>query len=154
MLQLIQDDLTTLYPACFRCTQLKTIFTIFNIHFHLLVTSFNPKTTMKKAGWDAEHTSCDRWAELTKKELHLLEHFSRHATQVDPPPLKKKRVKAPSTGASLAAAPATTMAVLRPQLTAALNGLIRKFFCIHSTPPKNTERLLFCFQRLTYPNRP
>lgn len=102
--------------------QLKTIFTVFNIHFHLLVTSFNPKTTMKNAAWDNEYTSCDRWAEFAKNDLHLLEQFGRHATQLESP--RKKKAKPPSKGVANPAS--TTMAVLRPQLTAALNGLVRE----------------------------
>lgn len=82
---------------------------------------------MKKASWDKEYTSCNRWAEHAQKEHHLLETFARHATQVDTPPVKKRRTQ-PCPTPSLGSAASTTMAVLRPQLTAALNGLIRKSF--------------------------
>lgn len=94
-----------------------------------MVTSFNPKTTMKKAAWDHEQTSCNRWAEHARKELHLLELFSRHATQVEPAPLKKKRAKVKQNSPEFDSPAPTTMAVLRPRLTAALNGLIRQFAC-------------------------
>lgn len=79
---------------------------------------------MKNASWDDEHTSCNRWAEHARKEYHLLENFARNATQVEPPPSKKKRTN--PKGSSLANPAQPTMAVLRPQLTAELNALIRK----------------------------
>lgn len=107
--------------------QLKTINTIFGIEFHLLVSSFNPDTTQKKALWADEYTSCDRWAEHGFNNLHLLEDFSRYAHAVQPAPHKITRRKKPQTNPTLDSGPKLApLAVLRPQLTAALNGLVRK----------------------------
>lgn len=82
---------------------------------------------MKKAAWDHEYTSCERWSRFAKGEYHLLESFARHATQVDPPPPNKKpTTKQPQAPTGADALTPNTMAVLRPRLTAALNGLVRE----------------------------
>ncbi|EGF98281.1 uncharacterized protein MELLADRAFT_113671 [Melampsora larici-populina 98AG31] len=90
----------------------------FNIEFHLLASSFHPKTTLSKALWMEEYTSCDRWAELGQSEYHLLENFAKEATQCPRDVFKKK----PLTTVKPLAVKEQTQ--LRQELTAYLNQLV------------------------------
>lgn len=102
--------------------QLHLIHGHFDIEFHLLVSSFHPKTKLAKALWMEEYTSCNRWAELVRTEHHLLENFAKEATQC-PRDVFKKPSRKPR------AIPIKTkeQARLRQQLTLQLNQLVGKF---------------------------
>ncbi|EGF98619.1 uncharacterized protein MELLADRAFT_113400 [Melampsora larici-populina 98AG31] len=62
--------------------QLHALHAQFQIEFHLLVSSFTPKTKLAKALWMEEYTSCDRWAQLVKSEHHLLENFAKRVHSI------------------------------------------------------------------------
>lgn len=111
--------------------QLETVSSIFKFDFHLLLTSFNPKTTKKKAAWADEFTSCDRWAEHAYHELHLLEDFSRYANAAHlaaAPTGKRRKISQAKKPQAPKEDPSLPLSVLRSQLTTALNRLVRKFF--------------------------
>ncbi|EGG09554.1 uncharacterized protein MELLADRAFT_104169 [Melampsora larici-populina 98AG31] len=84
--------------------------------FHLLVSAWHPNTTMTRALYQDEFTSCERWAVHARSEFHLLERFALESTQA-PPNTKKKNKKTDS-------ATATHQDCLRKELTTCLNGLV------------------------------
>ncbi|KAH9807276.1 hypothetical protein DFH28DRAFT_1039601 [Melampsora americana] len=98
--------------------QLHGLHAQFQIEFHLLVSSFTPKTKLAKALWMEEYTSCDRWAQLVKSEHHLLENFAKEATQCPRDVFKKK--KTPNARPPTA----TEQTRLRQELTSRLNQLV------------------------------
>lgn len=133
--------------------QLKTIYNTFNIHFHLLVSSFNPKTKDISALWEQEHTSCESWAEHARSEFHLLQVFSNAAHRA---PLST------TANTSKLSKPPTSQQLLRKQFHQLLNQLIRKLltymlltynitgFCVLILIKVD---LFFHCQTITYPVR-
>ncbi|KAH9823023.1 hypothetical protein DFH28DRAFT_880159, partial [Melampsora americana] len=60
--------------------QLLTLKNHFNLHFHLLLASWNPGSPTSRALFQDEHSSCQRWAWMQQKN-HLLECFAFEATK-------------------------------------------------------------------------
>lgn len=121
--------MTVLGNLCFHILKLETVFSIFHIHFHLLVATFNPKTTMKNALWMNEYTSCKAWGDHAKSELHLLEAFARHATSV-PASVKSSKIQSkPTSNLNDTGRSKPTQQEDRKLLNDLLNGLVRKHPC-------------------------
>ncbi|EGF98170.1 uncharacterized protein MELLADRAFT_113774 [Melampsora larici-populina 98AG31] len=97
--------------------QLHLINTQFDIEFHLLVSSFNPKTKLAKELWTEEHNSCNWWAELVQNEHHLLENFAKEPTKCPSNVFKKPKVRA-------APIKVKEQTCLRTELTLRLNQLV------------------------------
>ncbi|EGG02522.1 uncharacterized protein MELLADRAFT_66339 [Melampsora larici-populina 98AG31] len=80
------------------------------------IASWNPATTTAQALFQDEHTSCDRWARLQKKN-HLLERFTFESTKA-PHHLRKTHEPKPQS------ASAARQAEKRSELARNLNDLI------------------------------
>lgn len=74
---------------------------------------------MTRALYQDEFTSCERWAEQTRSELHLLERFALGSTQAPSTSIKLKTKRTEASG--------TAQDNLRKELIKRLNGLIGQF---------------------------
>lgn len=115
-------------------TKLETVFSIFHIHFHLLVALYNPKTTMKNALWMHKYTSCKAWGDHAKSHMHLLESFARHSTSVPssvkaPQTIKAKPSSSGDADQDTDDGSKATQKEQRKLLTTLLKGLVRKYCC-------------------------
>ncbi|EGG12915.1 uncharacterized protein MELLADRAFT_101494 [Melampsora larici-populina 98AG31] len=93
--------------------QLSLIHNKFGFQYHLLVAVWNPNTSMTRALYQDEFTSCEHWAEHARSEPHLLERFANQSTQA---PKQTKKAKKTTNS--------TYQANLRKDLITRLNGLI------------------------------
>ncbi|EGF98628.1 uncharacterized protein MELLADRAFT_69188 [Melampsora larici-populina 98AG31] len=128
--------------------QLHALHAQFQIEFHLLVSSFTPKTKLAKALWMEEYTSCDRWAQLVKSEHHLLENFAKESTQCPRDVFKKKA----STNAKPATA--TEQTRLRQELTSRLNQLVGKWYILFFQEKEVTYDTNLTSKKINYLTHP
>ncbi|EGG00226.1 uncharacterized protein MELLADRAFT_67924 [Melampsora larici-populina 98AG31] len=94
--------------------QLRIIHNKFRFHFHLLVASWNPNTSMTRALYQDEFTSCEHWANHARTDFHLLKRFAVASTQAPSTALKSKTKATKS----------TPQANIRKELITRLNGLV------------------------------
>ncbi|EGG06039.1 uncharacterized protein MELLADRAFT_63734 [Melampsora larici-populina 98AG31] len=101
--------------------QLKVLNHQFNLHFHLLLASWNPASSTRQALFQDKYTSCARWMRLQKKN-HLLECLTFESTKA-PEHLRPQGPAQAKTQSESAARQANA----RAQLAQELNNLIAPF---------------------------
>ncbi|EGF98555.1 uncharacterized protein MELLADRAFT_113456 [Melampsora larici-populina 98AG31] len=97
--------------------QLHVLKNNFNLHFHLLLACWNPSSPNRRALFQEEHTSSQRWGKLQLKN-HLLECFAFEATKAP------EHLRAGPKQPRMLTEAAARQAKQRADLAQALNNLI------------------------------
>ncbi|EGF97139.1 uncharacterized protein MELLADRAFT_87759 [Melampsora larici-populina 98AG31] len=89
----------------------------FDLQFHLMVARWDPASPSTHALYQAEHTTCQRWARLEKK-THLLERFTFESTKAP------QHLRSTNTEPKPVSEAGARQAQRRGELAKALNDLI------------------------------